>query len=57
LSGNLNIIKKNTEAVLDATEEVGLEINVEETKYMFVPCHQTTGQNPLKMWKNSNIWE
>jgi hypothetical protein len=35
----INIIKKNTEALLDASKEVGLEVNTEKTKYMFMSRH------------------
>jgi hypothetical protein len=38
-------MKRNTELLLDASKEVCLEINTENTKYMFMSCHQTTGQN------------
>jgi hypothetical protein len=31
---NIDTIKKNTEALLDATKEVGLEVNPEKTTYM-----------------------
>jgi hypothetical protein len=41
---NINIIKK-AEALLDAGKEIGLEVNVEKTKYLFMSRHQTTGQN------------
>jgi hypothetical protein len=34
LGDNIDNIKKNTEALIDASKEVGLEINAEKTKYM-----------------------
>jgi hypothetical protein len=42
---NINIIKKNTEAPLNSSNKVGLEVNADKTKCMFMSCHQTTGQN------------
>jgi hypothetical protein len=33
-------IKKKTESLLNAGEEVGLEVNTEETKYMVMSHHQ-----------------
>jgi hypothetical protein len=36
---------KNVEALLDASKEIGLEVNSEKTKYMFMPRHQTAGQS------------
>jgi hypothetical protein len=36
---------KNTETLIDASMEVGLEINVEKTKYMLLSRHQNVGQN------------
>jgi hypothetical protein len=35
---------KNTEALLDASKEVGLEVNPEKTKYMLMSRSQKTGQ-------------
>jgi hypothetical protein len=31
---NIDTIKKNTEALLDASKEISLELNPEKTKYM-----------------------
>jgi hypothetical protein len=36
---------KNTETLIDASKEVGLEVNVEETKYMLVSRDQDAEQN------------
>jgi hypothetical protein len=36
LVDNIDTIKKNTETLIDAGTEVGLEINVEKTKYMLL---------------------
>jgi hypothetical protein len=38
-------LKKNTETLIDASKEVGLEINVKETKYILLSRHQSAGQN------------
>jgi hypothetical protein len=37
---NIDTIKKNTEALLDASKEVGLEVNPEKTKYMLMSRSQ-----------------
>jgi hypothetical protein len=42
---NIDTIKKNTETLIDASKEVGLEINIEKTKYMLLSRHQNAGQN------------
>jgi hypothetical protein len=41
---NIDTIQKNTEALLDASKEVGLEVNPEKTKYMLVSMCQKAGQ-------------
>jgi hypothetical protein len=41
---NISTTKKNTEALLDASKEVGLEVNQEKTKYMLMSCSQKIGQ-------------
>jgi hypothetical protein len=40
---NIDTIQKNTQALLDASKEVGLEVNPEKTKYMLV-SRQKAGQ-------------
>jgi hypothetical protein len=51
---SINTIKKNTEALLDATEEVGLDINAEKNKHMYVSNDETTGQNRVQVANKSN---
>jgi hypothetical protein len=34
-----------SEALLDASKEIGLEVNSEETRYMFMSRHQTAEQS------------
>jgi hypothetical protein len=41
---NINNIKKNTEALLDASKEVGLEVNPEKTEYMLMSRSQKIGK-------------
>jgi hypothetical protein len=45
LGDNTDTIQRNTETLIDASEEVGLEINIENTKYMLISRHQNVGQN------------
>jgi hypothetical protein len=45
LEDNIDTIKKNTETLIDASKEVGLELNVEKTKYMLLSRHQNVGRN------------
>jgi hypothetical protein len=45
LGDNIDTTNKNTQTLIDASKEVGLEVNVEKTKYMLVSHDQNVGQN------------
>jgi hypothetical protein len=45
LGDNIDTINKNTETLIDASKKVGLEVNVEKTKYMLVSHDQNADQN------------
>jgi hypothetical protein len=45
LGDNIDTLEKNTETLIDAGREVGLEIIVEKTKYMLLSRYQNAGQN------------
>jgi hypothetical protein len=65
LGGNIRTVRKNTEAVIITSKEIGLEVNAEIIKYMVMSRDQNAGQNnkyrwvinPLKLWKSLNIWK
>jgi hypothetical protein len=42
LGDNIDTVKKNTETLIDANKEVGLETNIKKPKYMLV-SHQNAG--------------
>jgi sorting nexin-29 len=45
LGDSIDTKRKNTKTLIEASEEVGLKINVEKTKYMLLSIHQNVGQN------------
>jgi len=64
LGDTVNTIKDNSETLLEASTDIGLEINVEKTKYMIMSHHPISGQNQnirianesLERRQNSNTW-
>jgi hypothetical protein len=45
LGDDMDSIKKNTEIIIDASKEVGLEVNTQNTKYVLLSRHQNAGQD------------
>jgi hypothetical protein len=45
LGDNIGTINKNTETLIDASKEVGVQVNIEKTKYMLMSHDQNAGQN------------
>jgi hypothetical protein len=65
LGGSVHTVKKNAEALLVASKEIGLEVNADETKYMLMSRNKTAGwshsmkvdNSSFERVKSSNIWE
>jgi hypothetical protein len=45
LGDSVNTTKENSETLLEASRDIGVEVNAEETKYMIMSCHPNSGQN------------
>jgi hypothetical protein len=45
LADSVNTIKEYTEILLEASRDIGVEINAEKTKYMIISRHPNSGQN------------
>jgi hypothetical protein len=51
LGDNIDTVKKNTETLIDASEEVGLETNGEKTQYVVISspeCRSKSGHKNSK---------
>jgi hypothetical protein len=64
LVDSINTIEENTQTLLEANRDFGLEINADKTKYMIVSCHPNSGRNQnvrianesFENWQNPNTW-
>jgi hypothetical protein len=45
LGDSVNTVKENTETLIEASRDIGIEINAEKTKYLIMYRHQNSGQN------------
>jgi hypothetical protein len=45
LGDSVNTIKENSETLLEASWDIGLEINAEKAKYMIMSRYPNSGQN------------
>ena len=52
---NVHTVKKNAEALVAATKEIGLEVNAHKTKYMIVSRDQNAGRIHNMKIDNSSI--
>jgi len=41
---SINTVKENTQTLLEARRDIGLEINAEKAKYMIMSRHPNSGQ-------------
>ncbi|KAJ4430399.1 hypothetical protein ANN_22615 [Periplaneta americana] len=65
LGENKQTIRENIGILLEASKEIGLEVNPEKTKYMIISRDENIVRNgniqignlSFVTWKNSNIWE
>ena len=55
LGGSVHTVKKNVEALVAATKEIGLEVNAHKTKYMTVSRDQNAGRIHSMKMDNSSI--
>jgi len=64
LGGSVHTMKENAEALVVSSKEIGLEINVDKTKYMLMSRDQNAGRShSMKTYNSSserveesNIW-
>jgi hypothetical protein len=56
LGGSIQTLKENSEALVAATREIGLEVCADKTKYMVMSRDQTAGRI-YSVWIDNNTFE
>ena len=55
LGGSVDTIKRNTEALVVGSKEIGLDVNADRTKYMVMSRDQTAGRSHNIKTDNSSL--
>ena len=55
MGGRVHTVKENTEALIVASKEIGLEVNADKTKYMVMSQDQNAGQSHSMKTDNSSF--
>ena len=55
LEGSVHTVKKNAEALVVASKDIGLEVNADKTKYMIMSRYQNAGRSHSMKTDNSCI--
>jgi hypothetical protein len=55
LVGSVHTVKENVEALVVATKEIGLEVNADKIKYMFMPRDRNAGRDDSVKIDNSSV--
>ena len=55
LGGSVHTVKDNTEALVVASKEIGLEVNADKTKYMVMSRDRNAGQSDIIKIDNSSF--
>jgi hypothetical protein len=53
----IHTIQGNTETLVMARKETGLEVNADKNKWSYLETRMQDEVTALKGWKSSNIWE
>ena len=55
LGGSVHTVKENAEVLIVASKEIGLEVNADKTKYMFMSRDKSAGRSHSIRFDNSSL--